>query len=215
MTILERTEDEEIRSCASNAMYAVLNLHEQAEAVIARHEARGKWDGFRLLHRQLAGQAGELSSLIERNPDLPCNAFKAEQLNRILRPMKELMEDDMGVPLCLVAEDGSNSYSDVSMILRTYQDVSAVYVHRHYDGNPPKMPEIPDDWSSSLVRDQILIYCMDQPRSIMEIGALLGYKDKKTIRKYLNPLLEEGLIVRTVPDKPCSRNQRYITARNV
>ena len=62
-------------------------------------------------------------------------------------------------------------------------------------------------------RDQL--YCMDQPRSILEIGALLGYKDKKTTRKYLNPLLEEGLIARTVPDRPNSRNQKYITARNV
>ena len=42
-----------------------------------------------------------------------------------------------------------------------------------------------------------------------------SYKDKKTIRKYLNPLLDEGLLTRTVPDKPNSRNQRYLTARNV
>ena len=44
---------------------------------------------------------------------------------------------------------------------------------------------------------------------------MLGYKDKKTVRKYLNPLLDQGLLARTVPDKPNSRNQRYITARNV
>ena len=43
---------------------------------------------------------------------------------------------------------------------------------------------------------------------------MLGYKDKKTIRKYLNPLLKEGLLLRTVPDRPNSRNQKYITARN-
>ena len=43
---------------------------------------------------------------------------------------------------------------------------------------------------------------------------MLGYKDKKTIRKYLNPLLKEGLLARTVPDRPNSRNQKYLTARN-
>ncbi len=43
---------------------------------------------------------------------------------------------------------------------------------------------------------------------------MLGYKDKKTIRKYLNPLLKEGLLLLTVPDRPNSRNQKYLTARN-
>ena len=67
----------------------------------------------------------------------------------------------------------------------------------------------------TLIRHQILLFCLDGPRSILEIGHMLGYKDKKTIRKYLNPLLDEGLLTRTVPDKPNSRNQRYLTARNV
>ena len=52
-------------------------------------------------------------------------------------------------------------------------------------------------------------------RMALELGAYLGYKDKKTTRKYLNPLMKEGLLGRTVPDKPNSRNQRYLTARNV
>jgi len=56
---------------------------------------------------------------------------------------------------------------------------------------------------------------MDQARSITEIGGFLGYSEKKTTRKYLNPQLAEGLIARTVPDKPNSRNQRYITLRTV
>ena len=58
------------------------------------------------------------------------------------------------------------------------------------------------------------MYCTDEPKSVLQIGEMLGYKDKKTVRKYLNPLLDRGLLVRTVPDRPNSRNQRYITARN-
>ena len=104
---------------------------------------------------------------------------------------------------------------DISVILRVYLDVSAAHVRRHYDGNPPVNPPVPPDWTSRLIQDQDLMFCMDRPRSILEIGALLGYKDKKTIRKYLNPLLAEGMVVRTVPDKPNSRNQRYLTARNL
>ena len=170
-------------------------------------------DLFDLRHRQLAGLAVELGTLAAGRPEQACNAFKAEQLNRILRPLKEQMEEDMGVSLSLVDGDGSLSYSDVAVILRTYLDVSAAYVHRHFDGNHPVIPPVPANWSAKLIQNQILMYCMDEPRGILEIAGLLGYKDKKTVRKYLNPLLDEGLIARTVPDRPNSRNQKYITAR--
>ena len=39
----------------------------------------------------------------------------------------------------------------------------------------------------------------------------LNLKSRETFRKnYLNPALEMNLIQMTVPDKPTSRNQRYI-----
>ncbi len=207
------TDDPEILYYAGNALAAVTELYEISEAVIARHEARGTWDAFRLLHRQLVGLALELTNLAARMPEQPCNAFKAEQMNRILRPLKEQMEEDMGVALSLVDEDGAHTYSDVSVILRGYQDVSATYVHRHYDGNPPVIPPVPANWQSRLIQDQMLMFCRDGPKSILQIAGLLRYKDKKTVRKYLNPLLREGLLARTVPDRPNSRNQKYITAR--
>lgn len=40
---------------------------------------------------------------------------------------------------------------------------------------------------------------------------LLGLKSKESFRKnYLNPAIELQLIQMTVPDKPRSRNQRYV-----
>lgn len=39
----------------------------------------------------------------------------------------------------------------------------------------------------------------------------LGLKSKETLRKnYLNPAMEFGLVRMTIPDKPKSKNQRYI-----
>ena len=178
-------------------------------------EEEGEAELFDLRHRQLVGLAEEIAVLARKRPEQACSAFKAEQLNRVLEPLKEEMEADMGTSLPLVPEDGSLSYSDVAVLLRSYQDVCASYVRRHYDGNPPVIPPVPSNWTARLIQDQILVYCTDEPKSVLQIGDMLGYKDKKTVRKYLNPLLDRGLLARTVPDKPNSRNQRYITARNV
>ena len=178
-------------------------------------EEEGEAELFDLRHRQLVGLAEEIAVLARKRPEQPCRAFKAEQVNLVLRPLKDEMEADMGTSLPLVPEDGSLSYSDVAVLLRSYQDVCASYVRRHYNGNPPVIPPVPSNWTARLIQDQILVYCTDEPKSVLQIGDMLGYKDKKTVRKYLNPLLDRGLLARTVPDKPNSRNQRYITARNV
>ena len=60
------------------------------------------------------------------------------------------------------------------------------------------------------VEDRIMEFC-HEPRGILEIATHLGYKEKKTVRKYLNPLLEQGRIAMTIPEKPNSRLQKYIT----
>lgn len=40
---------------------------------------------------------------------------------------------------------------------------------------------------------------------------LLGLKSKETLRKnYINPAIELGVVKMTLPDKPNSRNQRYV-----
>jgi hypothetical protein len=39
----------------------------------------------------------------------------------------------------------------------------------------------------------------------------LGLKSRETFRKnYMNPALELGIVQMTIPDKPNSRNQRYV-----
>lgn len=58
-----------------------------------------------------------------------------------------------------------------------------------------------------------LLECMeyDVPYTSYTIMELLGLKSKETLRKnYLNPAMELGLIKMTLPDKPNSKNQRYV-----
>lgn len=61
------------------------------------------------------------------------------------------------------------------------------------------------------IPDEILSFC-DQPRTKIEIMEHFGYKDVKNFNnKYIKPLIEFGKLRMTIPDKPKSRNQKYIT----
>ncbi len=51
----------------------------------------------------------------------------------------------------------------------------------------------------------------DVPYTSSSIMELLGLKSKETFRKnYMNPALKHNLVKMTLPDKPNSKNQRYI-----
>ena len=209
--LLEMTKNKEMTAVILRTMLSLNTYYDVNERVIARHEAKGIWEHFRLLHRQLAGAASEFSALASRRPEQTCNAFKAQQVNRILLQLKELMGEDMG----LVSEEGEQSYGDVSLLLRGWLDLCADYAWRHYDGNLPVIPPDNSDYRERLVQERILAFCQDEPKSVLDIGEMLNYRDKKTIRKYLDPLLAEGHLARTIPDKPNSRNQKYFTARMI
>ena len=57
--------------------------------------------------------------------------------------------------------------------------------------------------------DKLLISC-NEPISINELMDIFSWKDRSKFRKkYITPLLEEGLIKMTIPDKPRSGNQKY------
>ena len=61
------------------------------------------------------------------------------------------------------------------------------------------------------IHDRIIEFCAIS-HSKAEIAAHCGYKNTKNFtQKYLRPLLDSGLLKMTIPDKPKSRNQKYIT----
>jgi hypothetical protein len=213
--VFDMTDDEEILKELLLALLGLKNYYEVNERVIQRHEGHREWDRFRLLHRQLAGAASEFAALTAGRPEGTCNTFKAQQVNRILLAVKELLGEDAGFALPMVSETGEQNYGDVSLLLRGWLDLCADYAWRHYDGNPPEIPQRDDSFRHRLVQEQILAFCQDEPKSMLEIGEMLCYRDRKTVRGYLAPLLDAGLLARTVPDKPNSRNQKYFTARMI
>lgn len=69
---------------------------------------------------------------------------------------------------------------------------------------------------SALSRHQVqLLEFMKEPRSLRELMTLLGWTDRTKFRnKFIKHLLDQDLIKMTVPDRPTSRNQKYLTAEN-
>lgn len=61
------------------------------------------------------------------------------------------------------------------------------------------------------IYDEIPAFCLE-PHSKAEIAKHCGYKNTKSFTlKYMRPLLDNQTLKMTIPDKPNSRNQKYIT----
>ena len=70
------------------------------------------------------------------------------------------------------------------------------------------------DIELSTMSKQILAFCT-KPKSKKELAAFCGIKDLRNFTlKYINPLLESEQLEMTIPDKPKSRNQKYITVHS-
>ncbi len=56
---------------------------------------------------------------------------------------------------------------------------------------------------------EVLAFCVE-PRSRKEIAEMLGVDEYYAARRYINPLVLSGALGRTIPDKPRSKNQKYV-----
>jgi len=102
-------------------------------------------------------------------------------------------------------------------------DVRNLYKYsKIYGGSDPKLIEedifkiiVPlksSDQVTEQVTEQAVIAFCAKPRSTQEIMEHLGLKHREHFRSHiLKPLIEKGLLRLTIPDKPNSPNQKYIT----
>ncbi len=64
---------------------------------------------------------------------------------------------------------------------------------------------------SEYVKRLLEVMDFDVPYTAVSLMELLGLKSRETFRKnYMDPALNIGVVERTIPDKPNSKNQRYI-----
>lgn len=65
---------------------------------------------------------------------------------------------------------------------------------------------------STEMMNEVISFCQ-QPRSLTEIMKHLQLKHRNNTKsRYVDPLIEGGFIEMTIPDKPNSRNQKYVRA---
>lgn len=64
---------------------------------------------------------------------------------------------------------------------------------------------------SEYVKRLLAVMEFDVPYTTLSLMELLGLKSRETFRKnYMDPALSIGVVERTIPEKPNSKNQRYV-----
>ena len=80
-------------------------------------------------------------------------------------------------------------------------------------GPQEKTHDATHDRTHDATHDAILAFCVE-PLSKAEIAEHCGYKNTKNFtQKYLRPLLGSEMLKMTLPDKPKSKNQKYIAIK--
>ncbi|MDO5111559.1 MAG: ATP-binding protein [Clostridia bacterium] len=98
--------------------------------------------------------------------------------------------------------------SGMSRILNAY-DRSIFEISDHFVRVTFRYQNQQDHQQDSL-QDKILSFCV-MPKTRKEIADFCGYKDLRSFAaRQLKPLLESGKLSMTIPDKPNSKNQRYV-----
>lgn len=110
------------------------------DELIDHQEKAADREQFDLLSGMLTRLASEIADLSKKQPDGLVNVFKVGQINRVLKPLKEIMADEPSAAfLDLVAEvedraeKSRNSYSDVAVILSQFREACGEYRSKHYD----------------------------------------------------------------------------------
>lgn len=70
-------------------------------------------------------------------------------------------------------------------------------------------PELSD------TQKKIAFFCAERPRSRQEIAEMVGVQPPYVMRRYVKPMVEEGLLRQTLPDAPKSSHQRYFTSERL
>lgn len=106
-------------------------------------------------------------------------------------------------------------FTRVQMENMTYDEEKMTYDKTKMTHDEDKMTYDETSMIHSEVKDDVerILELCNTPRTIHEIMEVLGLKERKSARRHIKPLLEQGRLAMTLPDTPKSKNQKYITVK--
>lgn len=117
------------------------------------------------------------------------------------------------IPIESQIEKFQNEYYDAIAKCHV-QGESTVFIEFMLSRIDKILDEIVDDnseYMTEYLKRMLDVMEYDVPYTATAIMEMLGLKSKETFRKnYMNPALKNNLVKMTIPDKPNSKNQRYI-----
>ena len=127
-------------------------------------------------------------------------------INDVKKNLKVIIEE-------LISHDSEEEWFEFKE--NWYEPVDAQVKYKNAQVNAQvKVNQVLDETQNYdvSIEEKALQFC-SEAKSIIEICDYLGFKDRRTVRKIINPLLELGRLAMTLPDKPNSRNQKYIAIK--
>jgi len=107
--------------------------------------------------------------------------------------------------------------SDISDIDKSTQSKLFNHIDQNSNQNSDIVSDIDNDISDIDKKDSIENLIIDfcaEPKSLIEIMKNLGYKNKPHfLNKIIKPLIKKTLLQQTIPEKPTSRNQKYVASK--
>ena len=147
---------------------------------------------------------------MRRNPVIADLFHRMKYMERRGSGLRKIVSETEKLPgyTELYKPEFSSTATDFRVILKNvnYHPGHSIIVTTH-----DKTYDTTHDATHDATHDRILEFCIE-PHSKSEIAEHCGYKNTKNFtQKYLRPLLNDGTLSMTLPDKPKSKNQKYIT----
>ena len=134
--------------------------------------------------------------------------YRNRRIGEFLKELKLTEGRNTGIPKIKRAlkNNGSKEPEFETNGTRDYF-ITTIFMHEGFEDEIKGQPKTHQDTH----QDKILEFCRE-PRTTKEIMAFLELKDRRNFYlKYMRPLLDSGKLQMTIPDKPSTKNQKYIT----